>query len=88
MKCYESGYITSFWNMLLLTLEAVLYFSYLSLTLDAESLWNVIELYLRNFSEDFIIIIFHDIGKIINNGGYHHNNQETMKMCNIASYLF
>lgn len=30
MKRYhESGYITNFWNMLLLTLETILYFSYL-----------------------------------------------------------
>lgn len=59
MKCYnESGYITNFWKMLLLTLETVIYFSYLSLTLDAESLWVIIRLYLRDFSEDFIIITF------------------------------
>lgn len=59
MKRYhESGYITNFWNMLLLTLETILYFSYLSLTLDAESFWIIIRLYLRSFSEDFIIITF------------------------------
>lgn len=56
--CNESGYIANFWKMLLLTLETVIYFSYLSLTLDAESLWVIIRLYLRDFSEDFIIITF------------------------------
>lgn len=59
MKCYnESGYISNFWNMLLLTLETILYFSYLSLTVDAESVCVIARLYLRNFSDDFIIITF------------------------------
>ena len=81
MKCYhESGCVTNFWNMRLLTLEIILYFPYLSLILDAESLWVIIRLDLRNFSEDFIITIFNTVGKIVNN----NSNQETMKLCSIA----
>lgn len=71
--------------MLLLTIETILYFSYLSLTLG----YKIFVLYLQplphELSEDIQINLkINNFGKFVSYFGNHHPNQETMKLCSIG----